>query len=59
MKAKRSSPATGPLLTFALMIASVAAVGAVARYLDSPKDASAPAFISSSSSERAQTGTQR
>lgn len=34
MKARRS-PVKGPLLTFALMIGSVAAVGLIAHYYDS------------------------
>jgi hypothetical protein len=37
MKAKRS-PVRGPLLTFALMLGSVAAVVAISRYVDSHPD---------------------
>ena len=35
MKAKRRSPVTGPLLTFALMVGSIVAVGAIAHVVDS------------------------
>jgi hypothetical protein len=35
MKAKRRSPARGPLVTFALMIGSAGLIAAAAHYLDS------------------------
>ena len=41
MKAKRS-PVTGPLLTFALMVASVVAVVAVSRMLDAHQKPAEP-----------------
>lgn len=58
MKAKRSTPAAGPLVTFALMIASIAAVAAVARYLESRESTTSAPTVVSSSGEHAQTSGQ-
>ena len=48
MKAKRH-PARGPLLTFALMIGSIAAVNAIGHYLDSHRKPAEPTVAASSS----------
>jgi hypothetical protein len=47
----RRSPARGPLLTFALMIGSVAAVGAIAHYIDTHQKAPTQQTVSASASD--------
>jgi hypothetical protein len=52
--AKRRSPVKGPLLTFALMLGSVAAVTAVAHILDSRQksEQTAPTAVASDTSHQ-------
>jgi len=50
----RRSPARGPLLTFALMIGSVAAVGAIAHYIDTHQKAPTQQTVSASASDSSQ-----
>ncbi len=57
MKAKRRSPVTGPLLTFALMVGSVVAVGAIAHMVDSRQKVAAPA-VSAVASDSGQQVTR-
>jgi len=47
----RRSPARGPLLTFALMIGSVAAVGGIAHYIDTHQKAPTQQTVSASASD--------
>jgi len=58
MKAKRRSPVTGPLLTFALMVGSIVAVGAIAHVVDSRQKPAAPA-VSAVASDTAQQVTRQ
>jgi hypothetical protein len=58
MKPKRS-PARGPLLTFALMLGSVAAVGVIAHYVDSHQKAPTEQTVSASASDSSQPNTPK
>jgi len=49
MSSKRRSPVAGPLLTFALMIGSVAAVGLIAHYIDTHPRSSEPTVAATTS----------
>jgi len=49
MKARRH-PAKGPLLTFALMLGSIAAVNAVDRYLEAHRKPAQPTISASAAS---------
>ncbi len=49
MSSKRRSPVAGPLLTFALMIGSVAAVGLIAHYMDTHPRSSEPTVAATTS----------
>ena len=57
MKAK-SSPARGPLVTFALMIGSVGAVIAISRYVDSHPKTPEPTTVSTAASGAPQPNPQ-
>jgi hypothetical protein len=49
----RRHPARGPLLTFALMLGSIAAVTAVDRYLESHRKPAEPTVAASASTNEA------
>jgi len=49
MSSKQRSPVAGPLLTFALMIGSVAAVGLIAHYIDTHPRSSEPTVAATAS----------
>jgi Tfp pilus assembly protein PilW len=58
MQAKRRSPVRGPLLTLALMIGSVVAVGAIEHYLDVRQKA-AEQTVSASDSDSSHQSTRQ
>jgi hypothetical protein len=55
----RRSPARGPLLTFALMLGSVAAVGVIAHYVDSHQKAPTEQTVSASASDSSEPNTPK
>jgi hypothetical protein len=59
MKARRH-PAKGPLLTFALMLGSIAAINAVDRYLEAHRKPAEPTVAASASNtDTSRASTQR